>query len=336
MARRPEARSLTRWVSPLCVGLALASSMLRAAESPRAADTLEEVLVSGERPGPGMWRVSKGTHSLWILATLELLPRHVTWRSSLVEARIASSKVVLAPPEIVADIGFFEDPVYLGAIRRAERNPDHMTLQQVLPPDLYARWSSLRGQYVSYDEHARPLLAARDLFQEVVRQAGLINDVSIWKSVVRIAHRRHVKILPVVIELPMDSPDRWIREFRQVPSEQEAACLEKTIERVETDLELMRHRANLWALGDVKALLASTFPDERLACFNALFSVPRLHDQLGVATQELESKWLATADDALNANESSFAVVPISQLLKPDGWLVKLRARGYSVQDPTD
>jgi hypothetical protein len=48
----------------------------------------------------------------------------------------------------------------------------------------------------------------------------------------------------------------------------------------------------------------------------------------------MENEWLAEADSALNDNESSFAVLPISQFLKPDGWLAKLRARGYSVQDP--
>lgn len=96
----------------------------------------------------------------------------------------------------------------------------------------------------------------------------------------------------------------------------------------------MRRRANLWSLGDIKGLLALTFPDERVACFNALFSVPRLHEQLEDAGAPLESEWLAAADSALSRYESSFAVVPISQLLKPDGWLAMLRARGYSVQDP--
>src|SRR5690348_2085441 len=32
--------------------------------------TLQTVLVRGSQPGPGLWRVSKGDHTLWILGTL--------------------------------------------------------------------------------------------------------------------------------------------------------------------------------------------------------------------------------------------------------------------------
>jgi hypothetical protein len=260
----------------------------------------------------------------------------MTWRSHAVERRIANSQVVLAPPEIVADVGFFDDPLYLDAIRRAEKNPNKGTLEQVLTPDLYNRWSPLRARFIGapYDEHARPIIAARDLFQHMVYRVGLTTEETVWNTVVKVAHRKHVKISPVVVELQMDSPDDWINEFTQIPLDQELTCLEKTLARIETDLEPMRHRANLWAIGDVDGLLALTFPDERVACFNALFSVPRFHNQLADAGRQLDEKWLAAADDALSHNESSFAVLPISQLLGQDGWLAKLRAQGYSVRDP--
>lgn len=183
-------------------------------------------------------------------------------------------------------------------------------------------------------DFVRPILAARDLFQGAVDKSGLTTDETVWKTVEKIAHRRHVKIQDVVVKLKMDKPEAWIHEFTEVPIGEEDACLDKTIDRVETDLEPLRHRANLWAVGDVDGLLASTFPDDRIACFNALFSVPRFHNQLAQAGGQLDNEWMSAADSALTHHESSFAVLPISQLLNPDGWLAKLRARGYSVQDP--
>jgi hypothetical protein len=54
----------------------------------------------------------------------------------------------------------------------------------------------------------------------------------------------------------------------------------------------------------------------------------------GQAYAQLAADWLAAVDSALNKNKSSFAVLPISQMLNADGWLAKLRARGYSIEDP--
>jgi hypothetical protein len=89
------------------------------AATPPGQAILEEVLVTGERPGPEMWRVSKGSHDLWILATLDPLPKKMFWRSRLVEKRISSSQLVLAPPDVMVDIHFFGNPAYQDALVRA-------------------------------------------------------------------------------------------------------------------------------------------------------------------------------------------------------------------------
>lgn len=39
-------------------------------------------------------------------------------------------------------------------------------------------------------------------------------------------------------------------------------------------------RVNLWSVGDIEGLRAMKYPDDRVTCFNTLFSVPRMHDQL--------------------------------------------------------
>jgi hypothetical protein len=298
---------------------------------------LEEVLVTGERPGPGMWRVSKGDHDLWILATLDPLPKKMFWRSRLVEKRVSSSQLVLAPPEVMIDIHFFSDPVFRDALTRARKDPGDLTLTQELPPDIYLRWKSLQTRYLAHEsyEHTRPILAALDLYENAVDQSGLnSDDHNIWRIVARKARSHHVHILAVTVEWRRDRASNWIRQFNEIPREEEVACLERTIERLETDLGPMRHRANLWSIGDVEGLLEQTYPDDRFACFETLFSVTKWREQLKHAYAQLSDEWLASVDSALNENESSFAVLPISQLLAADGWLAKLRAKGYSIEDP--
>jgi TraB/PrgY/gumN family len=321
----------------LCAAAALSSNS-QSAESPKqSSSSLDEILVTGTRPGPGLWRVSKGDHELWILATLVPLPKNMTWRSQLVGTRIANSQLVLAPPEITADVGFFQIPKYAPALVSSQKIPDEQTLDQIVPHDLYIRWLSLRGKYFGnghYDEHTRPMLVALHLYQHALDQFGLTSEESVWRTVEQIAAHHRVRILPVTIKLRLDSPEAWIHEFNQVPRDQEVECLEKTIERLETDLLPMGQRANMWSVGDIDGLRAAHFPDDRITCFDALFSVARLHSQLAQAEAQLTDAWLAAADDALDKNSSSFAVLPIGEVLAPDGWLAKLRARGYAVRDP--
>jgi TraB/PrgY/gumN family len=283
-----------------------------------------------------MWRVSNGTHELWILATLVPLPRHMTWRSHVVENRIALSQVVLAPPEIMADIDFFGNPIYAQNLVQAQTIPNQGGLKQILPNDIYVRWLAVKNQYLgsAYSERTRPLLDALRLYQGAVEQSGLTTDESVWRTVERISHQNHVKIVPTVVNLKMDSPAVWIHEFVGIPLSQEQDCLEKTIERVETDIEPMRHRANLWSVGDVEGLRALTYADDRITCFNTLFSVPKFHAEIGQAVAEMYNEWLAAAETALSQNTSSFAVLPISELLKADGWLDRLRAKGYDIKEP--
>jgi hypothetical protein len=298
---------------------------------------LDEVLVTGERPGPGMWRVAKGDHDLWILATLDPLPKKMIWRSRLVEKRISSSQLVLAPPEVIVDLGFLSNAAFQDALASARRNPGDRTLAQELPPDVYSRWQSLQRKYLDHQsyEHIRPVLAAVDLYEQAVDQSGLTSDDhNIWRIVERKAHSQHVRILAVTVQWQHDRAISWIREFNGISPEAEVDCLDKAIERIETDLGPMRHRANLWSVGDVPGLLAQTYPDDRLACFKTLFSVSKWHDQLEQAYAQLSDEWLAAVDSALNENKSTFAVLPISQLLAKDGWLEKLRAKGYLIEDP--
>jgi hypothetical protein len=47
----------------------------------------------------------------------------------------------------------------------------------------------------------------------------------------------------------------------------------------------------------------------------------------------LRDTWVNAAEAALLKNSSTLAVVPIDEVLKRDGWVAALVARGYSVQE---
>jgi hypothetical protein len=298
---------------------------------------IAEVLVTGERPGPGMWRIAKDGHELWILATLEPLPKDLTWRSRDVDARIAASQTVLAPPDLDVDIGFFRGLTLLPSLLHARKNSDGQTLEQVLPHDLYIRWLALKVKYLgrwSGDEHVRPIVAAHELYTHAVEDAGLTEDERVWDSVKDAAHRHRVAITPITLKLPVDDPKGMIKKLADISPEAEIACLATTMTRLETDLASMRRRANLWAVGDIEGLRALPYADQDAACFDAVSSVPALRDRVAEVKDRLRALWLTTADAAIAKNASSVAVLPITILLKPDGLLAELQARGYTVDAP--
>jgi hypothetical protein len=306
------------------------------AAAPAANDTLGEVLVTGERPGPGMWRVSKGAHDLWILATLQPLPKNMTWRSERVEQRIAGSQVVISPPRIDADIGFFRGLTLIPSLLRARKSPDGKTLEQLLPHDLYIRWLALRVKYLGSgdDEHKRPMLAALDLYQRALDRSGLTSNETVWETIEMAAHKDRVPLQTVVLKMQVEDAKGAIHDLNKIPQQAEIACFAKTIERLETDLQPMRQRANFWSLGDIEGLRSLPYPDEEVACLNAFLAVPEFREQFERARTQIQDLWLSAADAALDKNASSFAVLPMTLFLKEDGLLDRLRARGYAVEEP--
>jgi hypothetical protein len=48
----------------------------------------------------------------------------------------------------------------------------------------------------------------------------------------------------------------------------------------------------------------------------------------------LQSAWLEVAEKAIADNVSTVAVLSMTELLKPDGWLAIFRARGYEIIEP--
>ncbi len=321
---------------PLIAAASRADVPLQAGSAPAAAAALEEVLVTGERPGPGMWRVSKGGHDLWILATLQPLPKNMIWRSATVEQRIAASQIVLEPPVVDADVGFFRSLTLIPSLLRARKSPDGRTLEQVLPHELYIRWLALRVRYLgsSDDEQKRPMLAALDLYPKALDQSGLTSNEGVWETVEKIAHKNRVPLQPVVLSLKVDDAKGAVRDLNKIPAEAEIACFRKTIERLETDLQPMRQRANFWSLGDIVGLRSLPYPDEEVACLDAFLAVPEFREQFESARTRIAQLWLSTAEAALDKNVSSFAVLPISVLLKQDGLLDQLKAKGYEIQEP--
>ena len=325
---------------PLEVASAATSNAeVAAVPVPARRDIIDNVLVSGEQPGPSLWKISKDDHVLWILGTWGPLPKRITWRSRTVEAVIAQSQEILAEVNVSADIGFFQGLLLLPAALGVRKNPDGATLSQILPPDLYARWLVQKEKYLGRDkgiERFRPIFAAGEVFSKAIAQSGLTYDDIVWPVVRKLAKKHDVKITTPQIKLNLEKPRAALKKFSKMSLEDQQ-CFEATIKRLETDMYYMSARANAWSVGDLQTLRNLPYPDQFTTCGGAVFEGPVLET---VGLKDLPDRflgaWLEAAENALAHNESTFAVLSITELNAEDGRLGRLRAKGYKVEAPLE
>jgi uncharacterized protein YbaP (TraB family) len=325
-----------------CLTLVLAGSLAAAeppAEPQSAPAVLETVVVSGQQPGPGLWRISRDGHDLWILGTLVPVPRRMEWESGEVEDLIARAGAVIDAPSTELRIkggalrGLFLLPAALGA----RNNPDDALLVDVVPADLYARWTALKRTYMGRNrsvERRRPSFAAWALFEKAVERSGMSFDSPVARVVKRAARRHDVAMVRPSVELMLEEPGDTVREFARTPLD-DLACFRRTLDRLETDLEAMRTRANAWATGDLDALRSQPFADQARACVDAFLQNDVIQRRGG---RDLEKRvadaWLTAAEAALAEHAVSFGTLPMGQVLGRDGYVERLRARGYAVEEP--
>ncbi len=330
------------WMSCGLVQVAMAQSVPAGTE-PSVAD-LAAVVVTGVQPGPGLWRVSRrdpasGEHVMWVLGTLSPLPRGMQWQSRELEQVISESQQVLLPPsvKVKADVGFLGKLFLLPSAYSARKNSDGQTLQQVLPPPVYARWQVLRQKYLSDDrgiERWRPIFAAQELYTKAVKANGLSRSGGVQASIDALATRHGVPEVPTSYQLVIEHPRAAIKAFK-TSAPHDTTCFIRTLDSIEHDMPAMKARANAWATGDLQSLRALPDSARHDACVSSLLGAG-FAQSLGLddVPARQEALWLAVARKALSANAQTFAILPMDELLKPDGYLAKLQAEGYDVEAP--
>ncbi|MEO8778481.1 MAG: TraB/GumN family protein [Rhodanobacter sp.] len=302
---------------------------------------LAAVVVSGVQPGPGLWKVSRGGHVMWILGTLSPLPRAMQWQSHEVDQVMAASQQVLLQPSVrvKADVGFIGKLFLLPSAYSARKNADGRTLQQVLPPSVYARWLVLKQKYIGKDrgiEGWRPLFASQELYRKALKANGLSRSGGVKTNIDALAKRDGVPQLSTDYTVQIEHPHAAIKAFKQA-APHDITCFIRTLDSVEHDMPAMTVRANAWATGDLQALRQLPDSDRREACVAAL-TAAGFAQTLGLNDVPAKQRalWLAAARKALATNAQTFALLPMDELLKPDGYLAALQAEGYRVESPEE
>ena len=309
----------------IAVGLMAGGLPVAADPADEPPPVMDELTVTGERTGPGMWHVHHGAANLWILGSMSPLPKGITWRSKQLEQILDSTNQIVVPKPF--EIGIARVLWLLITERSLLMVRGGKRLKDVMPPGLHARFALQRAKYTADSdkwERYRPIIAAAFLQQAAFHQVGLSTRLDLGAAVRTLAKKHHVRIEELKIAGVHDVLDA----LKTMPPATENSCVEASLVTVEKDLPRLVERARAWATGDVERIERLHEPSEVDACRAALDE--GASDLIALVRRT----WLDSLEKYLRSGGVTVAVVNMDMLLEKGGLLDELRAQGYNIDSP--
>jgi hypothetical protein len=327
----------------LTCGLTLDISQAQTSEGP-----LEEIIVTGEFAGPGMWQVTHPNHpghTLWIVGEPPLLPQGMHFRSQQVAHVASQSQEILQPTGFTLKpdekVGVFRMLTLVPAALKLRKNPDKATLQELIPPDLYARWLVQKKLYLGRDsgvEKMRPFLVAEKLRDAAIKELQLGVGGS-WGEVWEVVEMKKIPVTTPTLAFTFKTNDLrgQLKAFsREKLADEE--CFARTVELTEalSNKQVEDARARAWATGDLAKLEElPPLPNPEVSCDQAIVNALAMTTPVPTDLRaQMDELWFAAAGSALTNNVSTLAFVQMSALLGEQGYLESLRKRGYEILPP--
>ena len=336
-------------VSSVVLWLVLVPIRAQVPAATEQTEALDEVVVSGEYPGPGLWKITRADatdgHVLWIVGEPPPLPRRMKWKSKDIEAVAVGAQEILFDSAVRMDadekIGFFRGLTLIPAILEARRNPNDATLKDLVPADMYRRWLVQKKLYLGREtgvESWRPLFAA-DRLRKAAFDDLKLNEGEVREVIGKLAEKHRIKVTTPLLRYTVKRSEvrTKLKEFSR-ESLPDVECFSTMLALTEAlaDRETQTARAHAWAVGDHETLMRlPALPSPYLPCAMAVLSSQVTREVIPADIREqVHALWLAAAEQSLAANSTTFAVVPFVKLTRADGYLAMLRAKGYVIEAP--
>jgi uncharacterized protein YbaP (TraB family) len=315
------------WAPLLFAGAGLLACHSAPAQSDDAPEKLDEIIVTGERAGPGLWHVYKGAAQLWIFGTVSPLPKDMTWRSKQLEKVLdGTDQVLVAKP---FEIGIARALWLLVTQRDLLMVGRGRKLKDVMPADLHARFAAQRAKFTKDGdkwEKFRPIIAAAFLEEDALHGVGLSTRLDLADEVRSLARKHHVRIEEFKIAGLHDVLDA----LKTLPPATEQKCVAASLATIESGMPRLIDRAEAWATGDVQRIQSLPESEEVAACRASITVDPGAGDLYTL----LRETWIENMAHHLETGGVTLAVVSMDMLIEPGGFLDALRARGYTLDSP--
>jgi len=279
-----------------------------------------------ERPGPALWHLTRGDSEVWVLGMTGAMPEDMDWNKEYVSELLDGARTILMPPK--ADIALTDIAWFLIWHGSELSLPRGRTLEESLPADLRARFVAVRDKVSDDSDDYRtdiPIRAAMRLQQDVRDKADL-SFREPRRTVENLAARKRIPVSPVTRFEAMDA----VREVLKLSPAQQHACLAQALEDVNWALGHADTAARAWAVGDIKTVKAH-YSEWRLGnC--VIGAVQKFSDIDGRNIAE----YVSAIDAALNKPGKTIVVIHMGPLLRKNGVLERLQARGIAIEGPAE
>lgn len=311
--------------------LAAALAAPASAQPPAAVDGLGSAVVAelevvARAPGPALWRVARGDSEVIILGGVTPLPHSLVWDTTRVERALDGAKALLIPPR--PKVGVLDMAgLMLGGMGRFKL-PDEAPLEAGLPERLRVRFVAARNaahrDKDRYDDW-KPQIAGFMLVSDFREAAGL-SSAKPASTLTKLARTYRVPVRSIADNYRL-AP--LAKRAATVDQGVALACLEDAVTQVEAEALNAQALAAAWASGDLRAVRALYPPPALERCVQQAPGVGALIER---GTAEGVEAILA----ALAQPGKTVAVVDLNYLLRPNGVLDRLKARGAEVSAPVE
>jgi uncharacterized protein YbaP (TraB family) len=300
-----------------------AAAQAPAPQTPPAAagpwSDITEVVVRARVPGPAMWKLTRGESTVWVMGTLHVSPKDVNWDATRFR-RVLQGAHVLILPHVIDDWTITPEQMQLSGDKQ---------LDDVVSARTYQRYQDVlhREQFADLPTGLtyQPAWAGSWLIVHVYRAHGITTHI-IPAEVADFAAQSGVAVKYV------DRHTTWLqaRQYGRLDPAAGEACLDDYLDSIDHDLATVALMGKAWAEGDVSTILASHRDPAWVTCFLSQPKYARIYETYAV------DDMVKAVDNALKAPGKSVAVMPLSDLLRRDGILDRLRAEGVTITAPAE
>ncbi|HEX8401240.1 MAG TPA: TraB/GumN family protein [Allosphingosinicella sp.] len=294
-----------------------ASALPSAAQAPAAAQA-DEIVVTAQRSGIPVWRVTGPKTTLVLVGSIEGVARETRWSPDSLTQTLRKADRIMFPSQVGVSAGAFSIIGMVFKLRKQATLPGGQTLANLLPAADYQRLVALsrRGVLKPGFERRHPLHLAIALRSRAEKQAQLAAGADHY--VRRAAKKYKLTTVPI----------RNVRakaiagDFFAIPPRAYLTCLMDTVRMTEAGPAAIRARSAAWAQRRVPDVMASPVEPAYESCSAAVSAALPRADLRG-QMRELMGQPKVTV-----------AVVDLHSLATRGGVLDDLSAAGFDIRGP--